>query len=110
MKAALHMPKAASTDKLVLIALANFASDDTCSCHPSLQEVADLVGYDRQTVFRSISSLEKSGLISKKSRGHGKVCEISLKIADKQLSKDQESSPKKVIGAVPVACVVVCKA
>ena len=78
-KAAFDTPRLRSTEKFVLVALAYLSSDETCSCRASLQDIAEMVGLDRQTVFRAVSSLERAGLVEKTSKERGKACEILMK-------------------------------
>ncbi len=49
-------------DKLVLLALADYAGDDGKDVYPSVQTIADTVPCDRVTVQRHLRRLEKAGL------------------------------------------------
>jgi len=51
------------TLKLILLALANHASEDNNECWPGYERLANFTGLCTKTVQRSIKSLEKSGLI-----------------------------------------------
>lgn len=99
-KSAFDTPSVRGTEKFVLVALAHLASDETCSCRPSLQDIADMVGLDRQTVFRAIASLEEAGLVVKISRGHGKVCDLLLKIGE----VESIGATPTTICAMPIVC------
>ncbi len=61
---AISMP---ATDKLVLLALANYASDDG-KCWPSLDKLGKDTGLHPKTVSRCIRRLKKGKLIETKRR------------------------------------------
>jgi DNA-binding Lrp family transcriptional regulator len=50
--------------KLVLLMLANHSNGHTGQCNPSINKLAEECGMSRDTVIRSISGMEKKGLIS----------------------------------------------
>ena len=52
-------------EKLVLVALANY-SDENNVCWPAQRELAKKTGLRRETVNRSLKSLEKKGLLESK--------------------------------------------
>ena len=68
---ALEQKTALPVDKLVLIAVANFAGDDHSS-HPSRKTVADMAMCSLDTVDRALKRLEESGLLTKTARVHEK--------------------------------------
>ena len=51
-------------EKFVLIILANYASNDTWDCYPSLTTIASNTGMSRDTVMRAIKQLETMGAVS----------------------------------------------
>lgn len=60
-----------STDKLVLLSLADRANESH-QCYPSIQRLASDTGCDRKTVMQAVRRLEESGLIeAAKARGKG---------------------------------------
>lgn len=62
---ALYAPNVRGTEKLVLVALANFASDETLSCDPSYEEIAKIVGITKQGVSKVMKKLEDCKVISR---------------------------------------------
>lgn len=67
-----------STDRLVLIALCEFA-DATGLCWPSVPTVARMTGLHRTTVFRSIAQLVDDGhLLRAKGRGKSNTYRLNL--------------------------------
>jgi len=57
------------TQKLVLLALADHANDETWKCWPSLGHLHKKTGLNRRTVSRAIKALIDSGLIGRINRG-----------------------------------------
>lgn len=55
-------------DKCVYMALCLYANNTTKAARPSTQTIADNVGCNRNGVFESISRLETSGYVSRKTR------------------------------------------
>lgn len=51
-------------EKFVLMILANYASNDTWDCYPSLTTLASNTGMSRDTVMRAIKQLETMGAVS----------------------------------------------
>lgn len=51
-----------ATDKLVLIALANYANDEA-QCYPSHLSLAKITSLDRKTIIDSIQRLEQMGVL-----------------------------------------------
>lgn len=51
-------------EKFVLMILANYASNDTWDCYPSLTTIASNTGMSRDTVMRAIKQLESIGAVS----------------------------------------------
>lgn len=64
MKAVWAAPIGPPTAKLVLLALADWASDDGGSLHPSLQSIADKVGVSRSQAQRIVRGFIDEGLLS----------------------------------------------
>lgn len=56
------------TTKFVLVALADQAADDTDSCFPGQQRLANMVGGSVKTVERAVIHLEELGLIERRQR------------------------------------------
>ncbi len=56
-------PVASPIDRLVLLVFADKAHHDGTDTWPSVSKVADITGYDRATVTRSIARLRKAGLL-----------------------------------------------
>ena len=56
-----------STDKLVLLALADHANDD-CECYPSLNKISNKSGLSKQGLLNSIDRLVKNGYLIKEFR------------------------------------------
>jgi DNA-binding transcriptional MocR family regulator len=65
-----NLPEVKGTECLVLLALADFASDDTRECWPSIATLARRARCDRRTAQRALSALEKRGLIVRAIGGH----------------------------------------
>jgi hypothetical protein len=59
-----------ATETLILVALADYASDDTRECWPSIGTVARRARCDRRTAQRRIRGLEQRGLIETAVGGH----------------------------------------
>lgn len=59
------------TEKLVLVALADRASDNDMSCYPSLTRMQEDTGLNRTTVWRSIDKLVRLGLIERSGKRRG---------------------------------------
>jgi DNA-binding transcriptional MocR family regulator len=57
--------------KIVLIQLADFHNKETGQCNPSAQRLADECEMGRATLFRHMTTLEKSGLVTRHARGDG---------------------------------------
>lgn len=64
------LPVLSATDTLVLIALADYASDETRECWPSVATIARRARIDRRTVQRRLRSLEERGYIRIAIGGH----------------------------------------
>lgn len=65
-----HLPELTATEALVLVALADYASDDTRECWPSIATIARRARCDRRTAQRRLKSLEARGLIDRAIGGH----------------------------------------
>lgn len=76
--AALRVQGISSSQKLVLIALADHANKSGV-CWPSISEMAELVAMARSTVIRAVSELKKIGLIDVK-KGAGKSTVYTLQL------------------------------
>ncbi|MBA1146393.1 conserved phage C-terminal domain-containing protein [Ectothiorhodospiraceae bacterium WFHF3C12] len=59
----------APTEKLVLLALADHANDETCECWPSLTHLCRKTGLARSTVAKALKALEARSVITRKPRG-----------------------------------------
>lgn len=59
-----------ATDTLVLIALADFASDDTRQCWPSIATIARRARLTRRGVQKRLRALEARGLVQTAQGGH----------------------------------------
>jgi hypothetical protein len=57
--------------KIVLIQLADFHNKETGQCNPSAQRLADECEMGRATLFRHMTTLEQSGLVTRHARGDG---------------------------------------
>ena len=57
--------------KIVLIQLADFHNKETGQCNPSAQRLADECEMGRATLFRHMTTLEESGLVTRHARGDG---------------------------------------
>ncbi len=55
-------PTFKATDKLVLLALANYANGETGKCYPSIREIAWCTGLSERTVHRVLNRLETCGI------------------------------------------------
>lgn len=64
------LPDLSATDTLVLIALADYASDDTRQCWPSVATIARRARLTRRAVQKRLRSLEERGLIEVSQGGH----------------------------------------
>ena len=59
-----------SSQKLVLLSLANCHNDSTGQCNPSITYISDQTGLNRKTIIQALSDLEKSGhIIQQKNTG-----------------------------------------
>lgn len=85
-----------STDKFVLIALADYA-DENGSCFPSHQKTADRTGASVATVRRAVQRLEESGYITVERRHRGDGSQSSnryvLNLKGAQTSPAQNEHP-----------------
>lgn len=59
-----------ATDTLLLVALADYADDDTRQCFPSVKTLARRARCDRRTVQRRLRSLEERGYLETAPGGH----------------------------------------
>ncbi|MND38620.1 hypothetical protein D3C76_47740 [compost metagenome] len=50
-------------EKITLLMLANYASNDNGDCYPSINTLADATGMSRDSVMRAIKSLEEQNLL-----------------------------------------------
>ena len=57
--------------KIVLIQLADFHNKETGQCNPSAQRLADECEMGRATLFRHMTTLVESGLVTRHARGDG---------------------------------------
>lgn len=64
------LPELSATDALVLIALADYASDDTRQCWPSVATIARRARLTRRGVQKRLRALEARGLIQTAQGGH----------------------------------------
>lgn len=64
------LPDLSASDTLVLIALADYASDDTRQCWPSVSTIARRARLTRRAVQKRLRSLEARGLIEVSQGGH----------------------------------------
>ena len=64
------LPTLGATDTLILVALADYASDETRECFPSLNTIARRARCNRRTVQRRLRALEELGLIEVAIGGH----------------------------------------
>jgi len=96
----------ASTRKLVALALADNARDDTDLCWPSLQHLIHKTGLDRKTIIAAIASLEADGILEDSGEREGKTRQIkvyritvpklvSLRTAYSQAREKGPKSPRK---------------
>lgn len=58
-------------DQLIYLGIRSFMNNDTKSCFPSLQKIADKVGSSIPTVRKSIDVLEEKGYITITKKGRG---------------------------------------
>lgn len=65
-----RLTELSESETLVLIALADFASDDTRECWPSMKTVARRARCDRRSARRIIRRLESYGLLESAKGGH----------------------------------------
>jgi hypothetical protein len=63
------MPEISGMDKRVCAAIIDHFNYKTAQCDPSLDRIAWLLGVDRRTVIRSISRLDKLGILRKVRHG-----------------------------------------
>lgn len=61
----LHTDGCKGLSKLVLVALADYANDETAECYPSQSTIAKIVGCSRRAVLKALNDLERSGLLSR---------------------------------------------
>jgi len=100
-KAAIHVAGISSTEKLVLIALADHVNE-AGECWPSLVRLMDLTGFSRQGVVNAVHRLEQHGLIRRVKRsGRATVYDLSeLSNQSTTLTSDEPTSQRGV--PVPV--------
>lgn len=60
---ALHTDGCKGLTKFVLVALADFANDETGECYPAQGTIAKIVGCSRQSVYEQIDNLESLGYV-----------------------------------------------
>ena len=79
---------ARGVDKLVLLALANFANENTNRCWPSLDRLARMASTQRRTVTRSLTALEALGYIerTRSAGGNSRSTRYLLRV-DKQFQQ-----------------------
>lgn len=65
-----HLPELNATETLILVALADYTSDDTRECWPKVETIARRARCDRRTVQRRLRGLEAMGLIDIAIGGH----------------------------------------
>lgn len=65
-----NLPELSATETLVLVALADYTSDDTRECWPSIATIARRGRCDRRTAQRCLKRLEAAGLIDRAIGGH----------------------------------------
>lgn len=65
-----NLPAVKGTEALVLVALADYASDDTRECWPSIATICRRARCDRRTAQRCLKSLELRGLVDRAIGGH----------------------------------------
>lgn len=81
-------------DKLVLLALCDFASDDGDSCYPSIQRIADKASISERTAQRILSKFREWGLITpikNMQGGFGKTVHYVINVA--MLQKGDKMTP-----------------
>ena len=71
---ALGAPVEKPSQRLVLIALANFADEANHECFPSVSKLSEMTLLDRKAIYRALAYLDEVGLIKvKKSNGRANV-------------------------------------
>jgi len=95
------------TDKLVLLALADWANDHEQTCWPSVATIAKKTNVHERTVFRCLDSLEGAGLIFRMTLP-GRSTKYLLKLTPAKLSGVTESQetpdtvpPKPLVNRQP---------
>lgn len=76
-------------DKLVYYALVSFYNRKTKVCYPRVQTIANRIGFDKRTVYRSIARLKKLGFINTTRKQS--TLEYRLPLHEKLLSTDTYS-------------------
>lgn len=88
-----------SSQKLVLLALADCAENDRWEYNPSVARLSAMTGLDRKTVMKSLSSLTEQGLISARGRkGCKKTYVLNVKAVPNLGQVEDETYPKNGTG------------
>ena len=76
------VPVEKSTERLVLLALADRADDEGKNCYPSVETICNMTQMNRKTVFAVISRLAERGVLSVRKREVHNSNEYLLHIED----------------------------
>ena len=76
------VPVEKSTERLVLLALADRADDEGKNCYPSVETICGMTQMNRKTVFAVISRLAERGVLSVRKREVHNSNEYLLHIED----------------------------
>jgi len=86
-------------EKLVLLALANYASNSAGECYPSMATLADDTGMSRDSVIRAIKAMEDAGLLRVIRRREGDVNLPNVyRLALQGVVADSDHSPQTAGG------------
>lgn len=97
--AAWERTEVGGTDKLVLLALADFENDKNGKCYPSREDIAEKCGVSVPTVRRALAQLKAAGLVSWIEGRSGIANEYTFKFAKKQGATSPTGQNDPVIGS-----------
>ena len=66
------------SERIVLVALSDYAHPDTCECHPSISALEEKTCLERKTIFRTLGRLKEAGLIEDTGQRIGRTKQIAV--------------------------------
>lgn len=90
------------TDKLILLALADHAADQTRQAWPSITHLADKTGCGRRTVFDALARLERLELVIREARPRPQTTVYRLADSAAGALDSAATAPISAAGALPI--------